>query len=150
MQKIKMRKETITKIIIGVLLTLNLLQLSSFLLTPKQHPENFQDEAIQILNLNAEQQKSFHKFAKKHANKMKSFYDEEIRLATQYFNKPSDSLLNAMANIENAKVKATDNHFNAIKNILQTSQLKYFTAFKKEALQHIFGQENSNIPPPHN
>jgi hypothetical protein len=145
-----MKKDTVYKLIIALLLALNLLQLATYLFAPQsQQPQKdkFQDVAIKILNLNEEQQQRFHHFAQEHGNKMMPLYKKQSLLTVQYFNQPSDSLLNLIAKLETKKIIATEQHFSEIKSILNQSQVANFEKFKKEALQNILEKNTSSSPP---
>ncbi|MBU2997090.1 hypothetical protein KO500_11635 [Cellulophaga baltica] len=147
-----MKKENVYKLIIAILLFINLLQLASFLLAPKpqQHPnDRFQDRIIQTLNLNDEQQKTFHSYAKEHAEHITTLLEQQTQIINQYFKNPSDDLLHEISAIESKKITATAQHFFNIKSILKPNQLQNFEAFKKLALQHILGNEEPKSRPPH-
>lgn len=147
-----MKKETVYKITIGVLLALNLLQLIGFLFAPKPQrmrvqKGHFENEAVQILNLNNEQQKKFINFAEGHRDKMKILYDQQTELASEYFHQPNDSLLDLITKIETEKISTTQQHFSDVKSILNQNQISDFEKFKKKALQSIL-KKNTDLPPP--
>lgn len=144
-----MEKEKLYKLIIGILLALNLLQLFGFLFAPQpQAPQegHFENEAVKMLNLDAEQKEKFARFAEEHKEKMKNLYDEQTQLSSAYFNQTSDSLLNRIAQIETEKISATQQHFSDVKNLLNESQVANFEQFKKKALQSIL--KSHPAPPP--
>ncbi|WP_299779154.1 hypothetical protein [uncultured Formosa sp.] len=142
-----MKKDIVYKLIIGLLLGINLLQMGTFMFNPQpeQRPkEEFQYLAIKILNLTSEQQNTFLSFAHEHKNKMEILYKKESHLVTQYFETPTDSLLKTISNIEMKKIQITEQHFLDIKKILDTNQISAFATFKKEALNNILEKDSSS------
>lgn len=138
-----MKKETIYKIAIGILLAVNLLQLYKFLPPIKQ--DVFRDKAIQMMNLNEKQKELFKNFAEEHRSKMDALYNKQTQLTSQYFDKPSDSLLHLIAKIETEKITVTEQHFSKIKSILKKEQIPQFEKFKKKALNLIL-KEKPSVP----
>ncbi|MBP1840650.1 hypothetical protein [Formosa algae] len=143
-----MKKDIVYKLIIGLLLGINLLQMGTFMFNPKPpQQDKFQDLAIEILNLTAAQQQTFLDFAHEHRNKMVNLYKKESRLVTQYFETPSDTLLSTISKIEMEKIQATEQHFLDIKSMLDTNQVSEFARFKKEALNSILEKNSASGPP---
>lgn len=135
-----MNKELIYKISILILLALNLLQLTSFLLMPKHrhHPgEDFKNEVVKMLDLDEQQKDSFFSSAEKHRESMTLLVNQQKELTRQYFNKASDSVLQKINLIETEKILITEVNFKEIQNILKPNQQDKFEAFKNKALQII-------------
>lgn len=143
-----MKKDTIYKLIIAVLLVVNAVQLGGYFFGPKLNPnpkgEMFQERAIEILKLNAHQKSLFLDLAKKHQENLTELHQEQTKLTDSYFHQTSDSLLDAIGKLETKKINLTQKHFTEIKDILTQEQLPYFKTFKKEALQVILKE---NAPP---
>lgn len=145
-----MKKDTVYKLIIVVLIGLNLLQLAPVLLMHKPHqPQNnrFEQLAIRKMELNKEQQQDFIKFARIHRERMMQLFDRQSDIAVNYFTQPDDALLEQLAKIEREKVEATQQHFIQIKSILTESQLPLFEEFKEEALRSILEGNGAKTPP---
>lgn len=143
-----MKKDIVYKIIIGILLTMNLLQLAGFLFKEKlSNPhKKFDEKAAQIMDLNKKQQKQFSDFAKKHKAQMDSLQKKQMQFVSKYFKQTNDSLLDLICVIEIEKIKATEQHFDDIKSILNKNQYPKFKQFKKDALKNIL-QKNTRKPP---
>ena len=145
-----MKKEIFYKIIIGLLITLNLLQLSAFFFGPKPphiQKVDFKEKASKEMNLNATQQEAFFEFVAKHKQKMKSIQERQVQMTHNYFRQPTDSILALIATIEIEKIKATDMHFLDIKSILNTDQKFQFKDFKKNAIEHILNRTTPQKKP---
>jgi len=145
-----MKKETVYKIIILILVGLNVLQLAPILLMHKPHqPQNerFEQLAVQKMKLTKEQQDKFLEFAHAHRERMMQLFDRQSDIVVAYFTQPADSLLEQLTQIEREKVEATQQHFNQIKNILNENQLPLFYEFKQQALRSILEGNGSQSPP---
>ncbi len=138
-----MKKETIYKWIIGILLVINGIQLAGFLFAPKppgppmHEGGDFRDRAIKTLNLDSEQKELFFKSAEKHRTTIDSLNKKQKEIIVSQFNNPSETKLTTIKEIESQKIKATHTNFNEIKKILKPEQMPNFEEFKKQALQVI-------------
>lgn len=145
-----MKKETLYKVLIVVLLLLNLLQLSLFALAPKpphKHSKNFKEKTIQELKLNEKQRQTFNYLAKEHRNQIVKLHNEQIELTAKYFEQPTDSILQLIIDITTEKIKITNQHFEDIETMLNENQMIDFKQFKKEALRHIlYGNSKKRTP----
>lgn len=138
-----MKKETLYKVAIAVLLIVNILQLIPFFLGPKPPKRNndFKQHAIELLQLTKEQTVQFDSIAQQHRKQMNQINDNQIEITSRYFANPSDELLNEISTLETLKIKTTQNHFLAVKSILNPNQIDAFHQFKMEALQTIINQK---------
>lgn len=135
-----MKKNTFYKWSIGILLTLNLIQLTGFLIAPKPPMHkggDFRNEAVRILNLNDNQKTLFYKSAEKHRKTMDALHLEQKKAIINQFNNTSNENLNKIKALEIKKIEATQINFKEIKAILKTNQLEYFGEFQKKALNKI-------------
>ncbi len=143
-----MKKDTVFKIIIIVLLALNTLQLAGFLLKPKPlHKSEFRDIAATILMLNETQKSKLYNFAETHNSKIQGLLKKQNQLLPQYFDTPNDSLLQLITKIETEKIKITKQHFSNIKSLLNKEQLLNFEKYKKEALLNILKADKPKKEP---
>lgn len=146
-----MKKDTIYKSIIVILLVLNALQLGMFLFPPKPPHHNidkFADKAVKIMQLDEKQAKTFFKLVQKHKEERRRIHDLELNLARQYFESPTDSLLELISDAGTKKIAITQQHFSDIQNILKNQQIPLFKEFKKEALNGILRGGRPMTPPP--
>lgn len=158
-----MKRDTIYKLIIVVLLVLNLLQLGKFIWMPKfsrpRKMDLFANKAVTIMQLDSNQKQTFLQFVEKHKEQRRQLHERQIELARQYFKYPSDSLLILITEIETKKISITQEHFSDIKNMLKIEQIPLFDKFKEEALKGILqggkpmgepDRRNNNplMPPP--
>lgn len=149
-----MKKETIYKIAIGILLALNVLQLLGFLFSPKPEPPQhsmgvFEDKAVKLMHLTQVQQQDFLKFIQEHKAKMRRLRNAHTELTSTYFTQPSDSLLKLITKVEREKIETTEQHFADIKSILHKEQIPSFEQFKAEVLQKILNQNTPEPPRRH-
>lgn len=134
-----MKKETFYRILIGILLVLNLLQIGFFLFAKPPHPpkHKFRGRAPEILHLSEEQKFQFHNIARAHHKNMELFNGEEKKLIELYFEEESEEHLHQIQYIQQQKLEFTKAHFEDIRAMLEENQLSYFNEFKQEALQRI-------------
>ena len=134
-----MKKETFYRILIGVLLVLNLLQIGFFLFVKPPHPpkHQFKGRAPEILHLTEEQGYQFHNIIRAHHQNMQLFNGEEKKLIELYFDEGSEEHLHQIQYLKQQKLEFTKAHFEDIRAMLEEDQLQYFKAFKQEALQRI-------------
>jgi len=154
-----MKKENIYKICIIILFAMNLIQMGGFLITSSRPPrfeergggiggkermqgsmpdkKDFQKEAARMLNLNNEQQIKFSEFAMTHNIRIRALQKKQRELIGNYFNKPSDSVLDLISDIETQKIEFTQRHLNEVKSILNEDQYQNFKQFKRNALEII-------------
>jgi len=150
-----MKKEYIYKICIIILFAMNLIQIGGFLITSSRPPRfegregregmhgpmtdknEFQEEAAKMLKLNKEQQIKFSEYAKTHNMKIRILQQKQRNLIGNYFNQPSDSVLNIISNIEAQKIEFTQRHLNGVKSLLNKDQYRNFEQFKKKAVDII-------------
>ena len=156
-----MKKENIYKICIIILFAMNLIQVGGFLITSSRPPrferrdgregrdgreemqgsmpdkKGFLEEAARMLDLNNEQKIKFSDFARTHDMRIRTLQKEQRDLISNYFNQPSDSVLNLISNIETQKIEFTQRHINEVKSILNKDQYQNFKRFKKNALEII-------------
>ncbi|MBT8244147.1 hypothetical protein [Winogradskyella sp.] len=145
-----MKKETFYKIIIGLLIVLNLFQLSAFFFgqkPPHIKKIDFKEKATNEMALNTKQQKVFFEFVLKHKQKMEILQEQQVQTIANYFRQPTDSLLTQISKIEVEKVKATEQHFLEVKSILSPKQHSKFEGFKKNAIEHILKKTNPQKKP---
>tara|TARA_R110002126_G_scaffold286177_2_gene437652 strand:- start:4558 stop:4971 length:414 start_codon:yes stop_codon:yes gene_type:complete len=135
-----MKRETLYKVTVIVLLILNLAHIS-FLVLNKKPQKNFHKNhkqgAREVLLLDHIQDTQFKEFSKKHNESMILLRDEQKQLVKNYFLKPTDSLLNRIKNIEAEKIKITEKHFENMRSVLKEDQLSYYKDFKHEILKSI-------------
>jgi|GEM_PF-2117337 len=136
-----MNKETLYKWIIGVLITVNCIQLVGFLFTPKptHHPRkgHFRERAVEILNLNEIQREKFFKSAEKHRKTIDKLNNEQAEIILLQFDNPTKNNLNLIKEIEVEKIEATELNFKEIEEMLNPEQKSNFIKFKKQALKII-------------
>lgn len=134
-----MKQTSLLKIIIAVLLALNLIQVGArfWWHPPGPHHQHFSKPVPELLQLTAEQAKSFHQLAKAHRNTMRGFKQQHSDLAAAYFKQPSDTTLEQIKTLSLEKLKATEKHFDEIQTLLTAEQQANFQIFKKEAIRII-------------
>ncbi|MFS4447337.1 hypothetical protein [Maribacter sp. 2307UL18-2] len=135
-----MRRETLYKIAIGVLLTVNIAQVSYLFLTkkPANHTkEHSKPNAIEILRLSEDQNIRFKAFSKQHHEAMVLLQEEQKKCVRDYFTRPSQALLDCVKDIEAKKIQITKKHFDDMKSVLKEEQLPYYEEFKDKALRYI-------------
>lgn len=135
-----MKRETLYKIVVLVLLTINIVQVSFFLLTkkPKNNSKNNnKPSAREMLYLEDSQQIQFKKFSEIHHEAMVLLQEEQKKVVKNYFMQPTDSLLNRITVIEAEKIKVTETHFENMRSVLKDDQLLYYEQFKDKALKFI-------------
>ena len=140
-----MKKETIYKIAIAVLIVLNLLQVVGRYLAHRPPGEPIK-MAAQRLGLDEKQEVKFRELAQAHRNKMIDLQKKQEGLTETYFNNPSDSILNEVTLLEKTKIQITEEHFSAIKTLLNKDQYDEFVKFKKNALNKIMRAQSKNKP----
>lgn len=131
-----MKKETIYKTLIALLIALNILQMIGRYLAhrPEREPIKM---AVEHLDLDKSQETKFRKLAQAHRYKMISLRNHQEELIETYFDQPSDSILNKISSIQTSKIMATEKHFKSIKAILRKEQYDNFEKFKKNILTKI-------------
>ncbi len=134
-----MKKETFYRVLIGLLLVLNLLQIGFFLLTKPPHPpkHKFKGHAPEILHLTEEQGYQFHNITRAHHKNMRFFDKEEKKWIALYFENESEDNLKEIQRIHKQKIEFTKAHFEDIKAMLHENQLQYFELFRTEVLHRI-------------
>lgn len=140
-----MKKETIYKIAIAVLIVLNLFQVVGRYLahTPLGEPIKM---ATERLGLDEKQEVNFRELAQAHRNKMIDIQNKQEAWTETYFNNPSDSLLTEISLLQKSKIQLTEEHFRAIKALLNKDQYDEFVKFKKNALNKIMRVQSKNNP----
>ncbi len=139
------------------LLVINIAVLSFFLLT-KPHPKGggpggrargLETEAMQLLQLDQAQQKTFKTLASAHSRALRDLDRQERDQLRKYFGpliagqdsvKQTD-LLGQVKHLEGQKITLTYNHFTAVKDLLKEDQEVYFERFMKKALQLLLVEE---------
>ena len=134
-----MRKETFYRVLIGILLVLNLMQIGFFLFTKPPHPpkHKFKGRAHELLHLNEDQAYQFRNIADVHHKNMRFFDKEEKKWLALYFKEESKESLKELQRIHQQKIEFTKAHFEDIKAMLHEDQLQYFEPFKEEVLTRI-------------
>ncbi len=125
------------------------------------HPEGSQaDIRVNLsvqLNLTKEQSEEHSRLAQEHQQVVRSFSEQQKRLARDYFftlrNENSDSsssanLLDQISNLETQKVQATYKHLNDIKSLLNEEQLPLFDSALDDLLKIMLNDQRKS-PPPH-
>lgn len=142
------------------LLLLNIGLISFFLLTnggkPPKH-KIFKNEAVEILELDENQETEFANLAQEHGDKMRDLERQQADLLKPYFtnlingNSEMEIPANALA-IEKEKINITHQHFKDVKSLLKPEQKENFAAFMKGALRNIMstGNNNKGDRPPRN
>ncbi|MGB1243425.1 MAG: hypothetical protein ACPG49_12935 [Chitinophagales bacterium] len=126
---------------------------------PPNHREanqhGFLQRAIDILGLEAEQEKSFKESATKHNTATKALEARQEKAAKGYFhtileadNVLEDSLLLQLQQLEKDKIVLTYQHFEDVKALLKPSQQANFSNFLERALQILIINSKNNSPPP--
>lgn len=154
-----MKKETLYRTLIILLLALNIVQLGGHFVTsksrlsanttalpkqsehssPRDKPQgaSFLKEALALLQLNEEQSKVFTQLAQQHASHIAQLTKQQNQLTERYFTQSSATLLSEIADIDKQKVTLTERHFNEVYQLLLPEQQPSFAAFKQAALQII-------------
>ena len=117
---------------------------------------NVRTEVIEMLHLNSKQASQLHNAAEKHNQKMKEINDLQFRLLSPYFtslttsseNRDKESLLNEYQQLEREKIEATYQHFEEIKDFLNSDQMPYFEEFMRKTTDRILLGKKNNPPPP--
>lgn len=133
-----MKKETLYKIVIGVLLLLNLLQIGFFLVGRRPPPDrNRNFDPVKILHLDKKQADQFLEISISHHEKMVKLQDLQKLATENYFKNSTTEELEELKKLHTEKLKITNDHFNEVKSILKPEQLPYFQRFKDKALHII-------------
>lgn len=145
------------------LLFLNIAIITFFLLTkpkPGHHPSsnNFQQEVIEILNLNDEQISTFKKLATEHHQKLTTINERQQKLLPPYFESLSElskgideeAILQQFQQLEREKIEVTRQHFQEIKSMLNESQLIDFEELIGRFVDRILLNKTKSPPPPKN
>ncbi|WP_025741781.1 hypothetical protein [Aquimarina pacifica] len=135
-----MKKELLYKIAITILLVLNIIQIGNTPLTkkpPQKHNPHHKPNAIEILHLDQKQDQEFKEIGRKHGEVMSLLRNEQKQYVQNYFLTPSDSLLDHIKEIEAKKIKITEEHFEAMKSILNNEQKPHYKNFKEKAIDYI-------------
>lgn len=149
------------KYVIWSLVGLNIAVLAFFVLfrpqTRHHNPQrNFRSEVVEMLHLNNKQTSQLHDAAENHSHKMREISDRQFHLLSPYFasllssaeNNDKESLLNEYQQLEKEKIKATYQHFQEIKDFLNSDQMPYFEEFMRKTTDRILlGKKNSSPPP---
>ena len=139
------------------LLVTHIAVLSFFLLT-KPHPKGrgpgggargLETEAIQLLQLDQEQQKVFQRLALEHSQALRNVDRQERDQLRAYFasllvkadSTSNEDLLEEVKLLGGQKVTLTYDHFRSVKDILKEEQRVYFEDFMKKALQILIVEE---------
>lgn len=131
-----MKKETLYKIIIVILILLNVLQITRHFF--RSEPQNAPiKRAIELLNLNDQQARKFKLLANYHRFMMKSLQKKQELQTEKYFKHPNPELLRQIMYIEEIKLNKAVKHFDNIKGLLNKNQYKDFEIFKKMAVKRI-------------
>lgn len=135
-----MKKESIYKLLIALLLIVNLVQLGGHLFAPKpphKAGEKFREQAVQLLALDNAQKQQFFELAESHKNAMSALHKQQQQLTERYFQQPTSELLTQITRIDKEKITLTEAHFQDVKKLLTSDQQPQFEAFKQAALRII-------------
>lgn len=135
-----MKRDTLYKIIIGVLLSINVVQVSYLIFTkrpPRHATEHRKPNAKEMLGLDDEQNIQFKEFGQEHHIAMVLLQKEQKKCVRYYFLQPSDSLLNRIKEIEERKIRTTAKHFEDLKSVLNEEQMPSYEDFRERALRYI-------------
>ncbi|RMG86071.1 MAG: hypothetical protein D6714_04795 [Bacteroidetes bacterium] len=149
------------KYAVALLFLLNIGMVGFFFLTKPPAPQahNLLRSAPKMLNLDEKQKETFQALARQHQEKMRELDRKHAELLEAYFSTftekspgvSPDSLLHEAANIERAKIAATYQHFEDVKNILRPEQMPQFDKFMDQVLHQVLlppKKERSGPPPP--
>lgn len=147
----------------GILALLNIAMLAFFFLTKptgpppmKERGESFHHRAIDLLDLNPEQQTAFKDLAGQHSQLMRSVNRQQSELLAPYFEaiidtskmSASNAIMDTILQLERNKIEATFHHFQEVKSLLNESQMADFELFVSESLKVILPNGKNNSPPP--
>lgn len=128
------------------LLALNLVVVSVFLFNARQHRMapggGFLHEAINMLDLDEQQQAVFKEYAHQHHLQMEAIHDQQQAALKSYFGQltnpsdkfNSDSLLLQIQDFEKSKVDMTYRHFQEVESILRDNQKPAFKRYLDRAV----------------
>lgn len=147
----------------AVLILLNIAIIAFFFLTKPPGPppmkgggRPFHHRAVELLDLNPEQQTAFKDLARRHSQLMRSINRQQSDLIEPYFQVIADTLndlesnaiMDTILQLERRKIEATAQHFEQVKSLLNESQLAGFALFVSESLKVILPGARNNQPPP--
>ena len=144
-----------------ILLLMNLAIIAFFFLT-KPHPPganrggDFSRQAIDMLQLDKAQHRSFLQLTKDHSLNMTDIDEQKRALLKPYFqhhskdaqNTYTDSLLVQIQLLERQKIEDTYAHFQEVETLLHDKQKPHFEKFRNKALEIILMESKGNRPPP--
>jgi protein CpxP len=137
-----MKKQTILLVIIGLLLLINLGQLTRpFWNSATSNRDRFDTKVAKDLNLNETQKAQFSQYASAHKKQIDNIQKEQKEVISLYFKVPNDTLLNTITRLESEKIKLTEQHFSDIKSILKPAQISDFEELKSTVLNQILQKE---------
>lgn len=147
----------------GILALLNIAMLAFFFLTKPPVPppmkggaRPFHHRAVELLDLNPEQQAAFKDLARRHSQLMRSINRQQSDWIEPYFQAivdtskdlESNAIMDTILQLERRKIEATAQHFEQVKSLLKESQLANFELFVSESLKVILPGGRNNQPPP--
>lgn len=140
------------------LLILNLSMIAFFFLTAPPRPNDLKGKkgAVQMMQLDEQQEKSFSSLAHQHMQQMSEFNRQQRSLLQPYFNSiidtkitiQSDSLLKQVQALEQKKIESTYLHFQEVKAILKPEQYPDFEKFVEQAIGRILLEQEKRPKPP--
>ncbi len=143
------------------LLVLNLSMVAFFFLTKPTPPDRadgqqFRNKAVNILQLDEQQEAAFSKLAMAHAEEMRRLMKSQQDLLKPYFDHlltendavNPDSILLQYQQLEKEKLVVTYQHFEDIKGILKEEQKGNFPKFMEEAIRALLPKRGNGARPP--
>ena len=144
----------------GAMVLLNIALVLFFFLTKPDPPRgdgarNFRSKAIEILQLDTNQQATFVQLAERHNQRMKTISEQQRARLKPYFGslidttKVSDTmaLIEEIPQLERDKVEVTYQHFQEVRSLLTEEQLPYFEQFVSQALDILLLDREKPRPP---
>lgn len=157
-----MKKLEFYRIGLITMVVLNL-ALVSFLIfnKPENHPHthekedgHFKGRAIQLLDLDEEQQVQFEKLANSHHEEMISIERKQRELLRTYFKQLfsdggqlNENINQQVSELDRQKLELTYKHFEEVKSILRPDQQSNFETFLSQAIGELL-MDKKNPPPP--
>ena len=143
------------------LLFLNIGMLAFFLLTkpgpPHQKPRHaFEEEIVELLNLDNEQKAEFEKMAMDHHEKMNTISHKQSELLPVYFETlvnqkrqiDTNRIKNQYQQLEWDKIQVTHAHFEQLKLLLNDNQVPHFQTFVDKIMDRLINPQKKSNPPP--
>lgn len=144
---------------------MNIGVLSFFLLTKPDrsghhinHPPNQKPrtDIMDILQLDAKQESTMHRFADYHNEEMKDIQKKQHDLITSYFQSVANDSISEenertilqIQKLEKEKIEITQQHLLDVKSLLNEDQLIHFKEFVRAVSNLILSKEKKNPRPP--